>query len=112
MSWNKCTTSSSKIDVTLNLLKKFGKNYKLSEIGFFEGNGLNDEIEYEKFKIYKLRKLEYEDVVIMERIVRQSDCDADDIIESKEFKKGKEPKKWPLEITYDNENGKYSKEKN
>jgi len=110
MGWNKNTTSASSIDTTLKVLKELGESYSLKEIGIVTGYGLNDDLPNDESKKYKLRRLEYKDKVIIEQIIRNTDCDINDVIISKEFKKGEEPKDFELERTYDNDLGKYVKE--
>jgi hypothetical protein len=93
MSWNKNTISASKIDTTIELLKELGFKYNLTELGKVEGNGLND-IDNTN---YPIRKLEYNQVVILEKMIRSEDCDENDIIRSFKFKKKDVPKKWKIE---------------
>ncbi len=60
-----------------------------------------DESGYPKSKYYKIRKLEYKDNVVIEQMVRTSDCDSDDTILSIRFKKGEVPSDWKIEVTID-----------
>ena len=105
MSYNKNTISTSKINAILKVLKNLNQSYSLKEIGVVKGYGVNDDCA--ETDIHKLRRLEYDDNVIIERMVRQTDCDADDVIESIEFKKSEELEDLKLEVTFDNEVGAY-----
>lgn len=107
MSWNKNTRNESEVNSVVRTLKKLGVKYKLTTIGSVQGMGLNDD--YRKSSLYKLRKLEYKDVVLLEKMVRSTDCDSDDVIISKEFKANKLPSEWVLEIVFDNDTGKIIK---
>lgn len=97
MSYNKNTIRRSEIDKTIELLKEFKTDFKLTTIGVVTGYGLNDD--YAKSDKHEIRKLEYNDFVILEQMVRNKDCDMDDIIISIKFKKDKLPKKWKIEKT-------------
>ena len=95
MSWNKNTTNVSEVDAVIRVLKDLLIPYKVKVIGKFRGRGLNDDIYAEgKDKIYKLRRLQYVDKVILEYVNLDADCDVDDVIHSKTFDLKKEPKDW------------------
>ena len=108
MSWNKNTIIHSEIDPVIEILKELEASYSLSVLGTVMGHGLNDDYadptEYDKDgdKYYPIRKLECKNFVILEQIVRTTDCDTDDEIISKKFKKNKVPKNWKLERTIKN----------
>jgi len=95
MSWNKNTIRRSEIDKTIELLKEFKVKYKLTTLGKVPGYGLNDA--YEDISEYEIRKLEYNDFVILEQMIRDPDCDMDDVISSFKFEKSKAPKNWKIE---------------
>lgn len=104
MSWDKNIINTSAINNTISVLEKLGTPYTVTTLGKVRGRGLNDKIWMEKNEdaypictIYTLRKLEYKDVVLLEKIIRNSDCDVDDFILSFEFKKGHEPRDWEIE---------------
>jgi len=99
MSWDKNTVIVSEIDKTIELLEEFNIKYKLTIIGTVEGYGLNDDLNMFDgvSKNYEIRKLEYKDKVIMEQMIRDEDCDANDYIVSRKFDKSKAPKKWKIE---------------
>jgi len=96
MSYDKNTVSASEINKTIELLKELKIEYKLTILGKVEGYGLNDD--YKDDSTYEIRKLEYKDKVILERMVREEDCDSNDYIISKKFDKKKVPKKWKIEV--------------
>jgi len=85
----------SAIDGTISILEKLGISYKVTELGRILGLGLNDD--YREEKDYPIRKLEYRDTILLEKMMRNSDCDMDDYIISYEFVKGHEPKNWKIE---------------
>ncbi len=105
MSWDKNTVNMSNIDGTILTLKKLGVPYKVTILSKVKGLGLNDDIFEEDIKgilhpgirYYDIRKLEYKDTIILEKMLRDNDCDFDDVIVSYEFKKGQEPKDWKTE---------------
>ena len=105
MSYNKNTINKSTVDATIKLLKELKIPYKVKILGQVMGLGLNDDIWGEDIKeeihcdhkYYDIRRLEYRDVVILEKMIRNKDCDIDDYIMSYEFKKGLEPKDWKVE---------------
>lgn len=96
MSWDKNTIRNSEIDKTIEILKEFNEQYKLKILGKVRGYGLNDD--YVEDDMYKIRKLIYKDFIILEKMIRSSDCDFDDVIHSFKFKKNKVPKKWKIEV--------------
>jgi len=107
MSWNKNTINRSTVDGTISVLKNLGTPYKVTILGRVMGLGLNDDIFQEDIKgmlhreskHYEIRKLKYKDVIILEKMVRSGDCDADDYIVSYEFKINNVPKNWKIEET-------------
>lgn len=100
MGWDKNTWSLSQIDAIIKTLKHLKTPYKLTVLGKVNATGINDY--WEDRKEYKIRKLEYKNIIILEQMHRTSDCDTDDIIESHEFRKEYIPKQWKLEITIQN----------
>lgn len=95
MSWDKNTIITSDIDFIIRLLDRFKVRYKIKIIGEVAGLGLNDY--FAGRDVYQIRKLTYCDIVVLEQMHRTHDCDSDDVLTSKEFKKKDVPKKWPLE---------------
>jgi len=95
MSWNKNTVNRSSIDTIISTLKRLNESYTVTVLGRVKGFGLNDD----EGKTYMIRKLEYQDTVVLEQMLRTSDCDMDDSIISVEFNKSKEPKDWSIEAT-------------
>ena len=47
---------------------------------------------------YDVRRLDYNNFVILEQLVRTNDCDFDNIFTSSKFNKDKEPDNWQIEI--------------
>ena len=101
MSYNKNTIRSSDIDSIIEVLKELKVEYKEEKIGDVTGFGLNDD--YSNTDKHVIRKLTYNDYVVLEKIVRTTDCDSNDVIVSKKFKKDKVPKKWKIEETIVND---------
>ena len=100
MSWNKNTMNISELPATIKVLEEMNIPYTKTVIGTVVGLGLNDD--YSESREYVLHKLEYKDVVILEQMVRTTDCDTDDWVQSARFKKGEEPKDWKIEVTIPN----------
>ncbi len=99
MSWDKNTTRSTKIDNTIEVLKDLNKTfnipYTLEILGKVNARGQNDH--YTGTEYYEIRKLSYGDYVILERMIRQPDCDIDDIITAEKFNKDNIPDNWEIE---------------
>lgn len=95
MSWNKNTVKSTKIDDTIEVLRENNIFHTLEILGTAQGRGLNDS--YSGTHYYYLRKLSYQNFVIMERMVRDPDCDIDDVIKAEKFEKDNVPENWELE---------------
>ena len=104
MSWNKNTISLSEIDSTMGVLKDLNVDFRCEEIGKVRGCGLNDYWNYELGeKYYSMRRLIYDDSVILEQMIRVNDCDVDDVIISSKFDKEKEPD-WEIEVKGEEDN--------
>ncbi len=99
MSWDKNTTISTKIDDTVEVLRENDILYTLEILGKVEARGLNDTCTGTKY--YSIRKLLYQNFVIMEQMVRQPDCDIDDLIIATKFKKDNVPENWEIETEID-----------
>jgi hypothetical protein len=95
MSWNKNTLNHSQVNRTIELLDELGIPYTLEAIGEVKAIGLNDMMSY--IHTYWMRRLSYNDKVILEHILRSWDCDVDDIICSEKFDVAHEPQDWKLE---------------
>jgi len=102
MSYNKNTIRSEKIDTITSLCRSLNIPYKLTILGKVEGYGLNDETYDDTLKKYKIQRLEVGDDVYLEQMIRTNDCDTDDVIVCKKFKKSDEPKRWKIEKTIEN----------
>lgn len=96
MSYDKNTRNCSEVDKTIELLKELKIPYKLKILGTVTGNGLNDD--YAKTDKHEIRRLDYKEKVILERMEQNTECDSDDFIISKKFEKNKVPKKWEIEV--------------
>lgn len=97
MSWDKCTINLSKLDSVKEILDELKVPYKLTILGEVDGRGLNDDSfmgTANEDVMYKLRRLEYNDNVVLEKMVQDADCDSDDYVVSEKFKLSNEPKDW------------------
>jgi hypothetical protein len=83
MSWNKNTVPSFVIDRMMIDLHNNRRPYTLFILGYVPGHGLNDDFETE----YPIRRLEYGNDIIQEIMLRDPDCDGDDVIEAREYSK-------------------------
>ena len=101
MSWDKNTIRASEIDTTMKVLTELKVEHTIETIGKVRGYGLNDD--YAKTDIHLIRKLTYKNFVVLEQMVRNTDCDLNDVIISEKFDKDKVPKKWDIEITIKND---------
>lgn len=90
MSWNKNTVIVSEIDAAIKVLEAYKKPYSLTVIGTVIGRGLNDLANTK----YPIRRLSFEDRVILEAMFEAGDCDSDDWLISEEFSLENEPKNW------------------
>jgi hypothetical protein len=99
MSWDKNTFNTSKMAEVVKVLNELGEPYTCTHLGQVRAMGVNDSMN--DIDVYSIKKLEYRDKVILERMERTHDCDSDDILTSHTFKKGEEPSEWPLEVYED-----------
>jgi hypothetical protein len=97
MGWDKNTWIGSNVDSIVETLDKLGHPYSVQTIGHVRGYGLNDNDNQE----YALRRLRYDDKVVLEYIQRSHDCDIDDCIDSAEYDASNEPTQWVLEYYSD-----------
>ena len=100
MSYDKNTIFTSKLDSIKEILEELEEECILTEIGTVGGYGAND-ICGGGMDAYPIRKLEYRNKVVLERMERSHDCDDDDYLVSYTFIKGLEPKDWPVEVYID-----------
>lgn len=98
MSWDKNTVDCSRLDTYKAILDELGLPYELTVKIAVRGMGLNDDED----TVYELRRLQYNNFVILERMERTSDCDTDDVITSTQFLLEDEPKDWQYEIMEEN----------
>lgn len=92
---SKKTLLLTRVDKILKDLKKIKQPYKLSLLGTVKGIGVND---IDSDHVYLIRRLEYGDIVILERFIRSKDKELDDFIISKTFSKDSVPKTWKFKI--------------
>lgn len=95
----KQTINISRIDRLIDDLKQKGKRYKIIILAQLKGRGLNDILPVtEQYRIYKLRKIYYEDKVMVEQVIAVDHMDLDDFIISKCFPRSNDPSvaEWPL----------------
>jgi len=107
MSWDKNTINLSNLDAVVETLVDLGVDYEVSVLREFNGCGLNDD--YLDTTPYKLRRLQYDKKVILEKAVLDSDCDTDDLITSHKFELDKEPLDWQP-IIHTDINGQYTEQ--
>jgi hypothetical protein len=96
MSANKRTRNESHLDAIREFAVCSGLAPKIFLIGAVQGSGLGE-------GWYKLRKLEVEDVVVLERIEKHTDPNEDDIIRSSCFDRDKVPTNWDIQETIDDD---------
>jgi Fe-S cluster assembly ATPase SufC len=101
MSWDKNTIKTSEIDGIVRILDLLKEPYTLGVKLTVSGRGLNDEFRGGRSKRYDLRRLQVRDIVILEQIEQDGDCDTDDIIRSEIFNAAEEPKDWHYIIRTD-----------
>ena len=101
MSWNKNTRGNTRIDDITEVLEENDISYTLEILGKVEARGLNDT--YTGTKYYCIRKLTYQNFVIMEQMIREPDCDIDDIIIATKFYKDSVPDNWEIEEEIEDE---------
>jgi len=102
LGWDKNTIVQTAVDFTLGILKRMDIPHTITTLGHVSGQGMNDS--YSDSGNYSIRRLEYHGKVLLERMERSYDCDADDYLVSQEFPKGQEPRLWPIvQYTHDAE---------
>lgn len=109
MSWTKRTINLSKLDKKQVELKESNLPYVVSLLGKVKGQGINDwehvplkttvlegihAVATENLKYYWLRRLDWEDNVILEKIIQSDDMALNDYVFSMQFKVKTLPKDW------------------
>src|SRR5207253_2925845 len=95
----KRTIFLSNLDRIASEIKNKKGNPQISIIGKVKGRGVNDFIaQREEFKTYNIRKLQYNEIVVLEQFVQIKDKELDDYVLSKNFVKGREPENWKFRI--------------
>jgi len=94
MSWNKHTIKSTTINDIIEVLKETEQTYSVKVLGMVVDRGMDSSGDLE------LRRLHYGSKVVLEYVLRSSDCDADDVVVAVKFGWHEEPKagEWLLEI--------------
>ena len=100
MSWNKNTINHSHIDTIIEVLEELHISYGVVNMGKVLARGVNDD--HNSIETYTMRELTYKDIIVLERMNRNSDCDGDDIISSyiyniKEYATIMQDDKWEIE---------------
>ncbi len=91
----KKTVDLSCIDSTMELLKKNRIPYKLYKLDNIQGLGLNDMVAVlETSRRHIIRKLEFDNKIIVEKFFRIQHRDLDDFILSYSFFKKEFPENW------------------
>jgi len=90
MSYDKQTINLSKLEAVRDTLETLGEPYDVSPLATYRGAGCNDP----DGALYGLWRLQYRDTVILEYVTMDSDCDANDYIQSLQFDLKDEPKTW------------------
>ena len=97
MSYDKNTVNMSAYKIVRQVLCNLNIPYSTHVFCHVAGKGLNDMVGAK----YPLRRLQYGNYVLLERMVRSKDCDVDDVISSFDFTVETEPKNWVGEVWWD-----------
>lgn len=113
MSWTKKTIILSKLDNKQTELKNSNLPYVVSLLGKVQGQGLNDwehiplkaplveglaAVATENLRTYWIRRLDWGDNVILERIIQTKDMSLNDYVISLQFKTHNLPQVWQHHI--------------
>jgi hypothetical protein len=97
--WRKQTIILSRVDAIVALLKQNRVPHKLTLLSRVEGRGADDlYVEKERYRTYMVRKLEFQENIVLEQLVRTKDIELDDYIISKQFCKEYVPKNWHVKV--------------
>lgn len=91
MSCSKDVLLASEVDITIRALRDLKRPFSMRVLGQVKGMGNED-------GFYQIRRLAFNNIVILEQMVRMNDCDLSDVLTSREFSLQTEPKDWPIEI--------------
>lgn len=96
----KRTINLSRLDYVANFLSRYNIKVDITLLHKEKGSGVNDIIPLKnEYRFYFLRRLEYKGYVILEKLVKYSDANVDDVIFSHEFEDNEVPAIWnPVEI--------------
>ena len=107
MSWDKNTITSTKIDDVREVLRENNISYTVDVLGKVRARGQNDHLH--DIAHYSIRKLSYQNYVIMEQMIRDPDCDIDDVITAQKFNKDNALlKNWEIEVEIDELTGNFA----
>jgi hypothetical protein len=102
MSWDKQTIKTSELDGIMKVLDLLNEPYTLEVKQTVMGRGINDDSWFVgKDKTYELRRLQVRDIVVLEQIEQDGDCDTDDYIKSEIINAAEEPKDWQYIVKTD-----------
>jgi hypothetical protein len=112
MSWDKNTVNLSSLDEIAKALDLLEIPYTITVLQTVDGWGINDVLSVdehgsEERKMHKIRRLNSEKIVVLEKIERRVDCDDDDAIVSYTFNPIAMPKEWVCDETIDVEDEVY-----
>ena len=91
----KKTVNLSKIDIIVTELKRKRKEHSLVVLDKVKGRGIND---IDDNNHYLVRRLEFDNYVILEQFIQIKDTDIDDFIVSRVFAVDQEPKSWKAKV--------------
>jgi hypothetical protein len=91
----KKTVILSKVDELVRELKRKRKMHSLIVLDKIKGRGIND---LEDNLEYLVRRLEFDNYVVLEQFIKIQDTDIDDFLVSRVFYVDKEPKTWKAVI--------------
>jgi hypothetical protein len=101
MSWDKNTISKSTIKTVAFILDMFKIKYDLNVRGKVDGFGLNN-INCKQHELFVLKfEVDSRKIILADVMIRTSDCDSDDFIQTLEMNNELELEKMCLEIQAD-----------
>lgn len=91
----KKTVNLSKIDLLVRELKRKRKEHSLIVLDKVKGLGIND---IDDNHHYLVRRLEFDNYVILEQFIQIKDTDIDDFLVSRVFMVNQEPRAWKARV--------------
>ena len=98
MSYNKKIINISKVDFAIEILEDLNIPYNCEIIG---------KVRVMVDDYYNIRRLDYNNFVILEQLIRTKNYDFDNIFTSSKFNKDKEPDNWQMEIVREDYDERY-----